>query len=497
MKTNNAAWQARAVRARAVAGHWLRALWPMVVVVVAGATVFWQSVVDSILSTPHPGLVYTIFGVLTSAVLLAALALGRYVREESLALRLRQAEPAQRLALLEQTRWTSDLLPLYRAALAAEPTTQRHVLEQKLEAELFAGEEHLFSRLTLPNYLGGALVGIGLVGTFVGLLGSLADLGSLFASLMNAGNTSADPVAMFSDMLRRLQEPMKGMGTAFVASLYGLMGSLVMGLVNYSVRKSGAQVLGRVRDLLRTLAAERQGQAGAETPWSEAAWEQLFAAMNVERRTLSHSLAEFMGVLRAQTDVLEGVRSQAAEAQQQNAHLSASLQAFDTMGERLLTGQEHLVAHLLAADRAQRQGVDEMVQAIGKLHRPPAQWLMVGGLWLIAACAVVAVASTLMTYRLNQQVLARLDSSARVQSPPAPIVPPSTPGYDAPATQPQAAGAVNPPAPELPSVLVVQEGDVLSRIAERHGVSLEALRAANPDLKDPDRLQVGQTLHLP
>lgn len=37
----------------------------------------------------------------------------------------------------------------------------------------------------------------------------------------------------------------------------------------------------------------------------------------------------------------------------------------------------------------------------------------------------------------------------------------------------------------------------LSRIAQREGMSLEALRDANPQLVNPDRLQVGETLKLP
>jgi hypothetical protein len=75
--------------------------------------------------------------------------------------------------------------------------------------------------LVLPNYIGGALVGIGLVGTFIGLLGTLDDLSTLFASLDGAGaaTDSSDAGAMFGDMVRRLRDPIRGMGTAFVASL--------------------------------------------------------------------------------------------------------------------------------------------------------------------------------------------------------------------------------------------------------------------------------------
>ncbi len=44
---------------------------------------------------------------------------------------------------------------------------------------------------------------------------------------------------------------------------------------------------------------------------------------------------------------------------------------------------------------------------------------------------------------------------------------------------------------------VVQPGDSLYRIAQRFGVSLEDLIAANPQLRDPERLNVGQTIRIP
>ncbi|WP_052772876.1 TIGR02594 family protein [Luteimonas sp. FCS-9] len=44
---------------------------------------------------------------------------------------------------------------------------------------------------------------------------------------------------------------------------------------------------------------------------------------------------------------------------------------------------------------------------------------------------------------------------------------------------------------------VVRPGDTLSAIAQRHGVSLEALLAANPQVRDPDRIAGGQALSIP
>lgn len=43
----------------------------------------------------------------------------------------------------------------------------------------------------------------------------------------------------------------------------------------------------------------------------------------------------------------------------------------------------------------------------------------------------------------------------------------------------------------------VQSGDTLDGIAERFGVSLGALEAANPDITNPNLIEVGETIHIP
>ncbi len=52
------------------------------------------------------------------------------------------------------------------------------------------------------------------------------------------------------------------------------------------------------------------------------------------------------------------------------------------------------------------------------------------------------------------------------------------------------------PTPSCPSEYVVQTGDLLSKIAERCGISVEAITAMNPTL-DPNNIQVGQKILLP
>ena len=62
----------------------------------------------------------------------------------------------------------------------------------------------------------------------------------------------------------------------------------------------------------------------------------------------------------------------------------------------------------------------------------------------------------------------------------------------------------NPPSPPSPPAppggsrnYTVQPGDTLSAIAARQGVSLKALEAANPQIRDFNHIYPGQVIHLP
>ena len=49
----------------------------------------------------------------------------------------------------------------------------------------------------------------------------------------------------------------------------------------------------------------------------------------------------------------------------------------------------------------------------------------------------------------------------------------------------------------MAATYTVRPGDTLSEIAERFGVSLDALIAANPQITDPDRIFPGQVIVIP
>ena len=86
------------------------------------------------------------------------------------------------------------------------------------------------------RYLIGLLVFLGLLGTFWGLLGTIGSIGTTIQGLNPASGSTGDVLDALKSGLAR---PLDGMGTAFSSSLFGLAGSLVLGL--FDLQASRAQ----------------------------------------------------------------------------------------------------------------------------------------------------------------------------------------------------------------------------------------------------------------
>ncbi len=87
----------------------------------------------------------------------------------------------------------------------------------------------------ISRYTIGLLIFLGLLGTFWGLLGTVASIGDVIGGLSVEGG---DAAVVFGDLKRGLQAPMAGMGTAFSSSLFGLAGSLVLGFLDLQANQA-------------------------------------------------------------------------------------------------------------------------------------------------------------------------------------------------------------------------------------------------------------------
>lgn len=89
--------------------------------------------------------------------------------------------------------------------------------------------ERLDESREISRYMIGTLIFLGLLGTFWGLLGTIAAVGQVIDGL-DVG--SGDYAAVFAQLKQGLKAPLEGMGTAFSSSLFGLGGSLVLGFLD-------------------------------------------------------------------------------------------------------------------------------------------------------------------------------------------------------------------------------------------------------------------------
>ena len=81
---------------------------------------------------------------------------------------------------------------------------------------------------SLANYLTGLLILLGLIGTFIGLMEMVASVGQIVGGLAKSGSGSD---AAIQGVIKDLEAPLTGMATGFSASLFGLLGSLLLGLL--------------------------------------------------------------------------------------------------------------------------------------------------------------------------------------------------------------------------------------------------------------------------
>lgn len=86
----------------------------------------------------------------------------------------------------------------------------------------------LQDRKALTQYVSGILVLLGLIGTFLGLMLTLASIGDILAAL---DLSSGDPTTAIALLMAKLQIPLQGMAVGFSSSLFGLVTSLVLSLM--------------------------------------------------------------------------------------------------------------------------------------------------------------------------------------------------------------------------------------------------------------------------
>ena len=116
------------------------------------------------------------------------------------------------------------------ATMLGDRTSRRMQLSTLSMRSLLDGiSSRLDESRDISRYMIGLLVFLGLLGTFWGLLQTIAAVGDTISTLTVDGGDFSD---QFDSLRQGLEAPLSGMGTAFSSSLFGLGGSLVLGFLD-------------------------------------------------------------------------------------------------------------------------------------------------------------------------------------------------------------------------------------------------------------------------
>jgi hypothetical protein len=178
------------------------------------------------------------------------------------------------------------------------------------------------------RYLVGLLIFLGLLGTFWGLLLTTGSVGETISALNTEGKESAQ---VFQELKTGLEAPLRGMGTAFSASLFGLAGSLILGFLDLQAGQAQARFYNELEEWLSTI-TELRADAPGEAPGSQA--QLRFALLDMQRSMSDLADKIEQGVIRGGQPNDEGLA-------------------------RLTDGIEKLVQQMRAEQKVLREWVDE------------------------------------------------------------------------------------------------------------------------------------------
>ena len=142
------------------------------------------------------------------------------------------------ISLHKEQNWLINFLNNKKSSIKFEPNflndfkELRHddfFFEDKIKECINKVIEKLDTERELLKYIISLLIFLGLIGTFWGLLKTIDSVG---LTIKNLSIDEANIVTNFMNLKNGLNEPLSGMGTAFSSSLFGLTGSLCLGLID-------------------------------------------------------------------------------------------------------------------------------------------------------------------------------------------------------------------------------------------------------------------------
>lgn len=145
------------------------------------------------------------------------------------------------------------------ALLMSEPTGRLRVPAAAARSMLDSVGARMSEAGELTRYLGRLLIFLGLLGTFWGLLETVGAL----VDAVNALSEDANGDAAIAGLFSTIGEPLRGMGTAFSSSIFGLAGSLVLGFLDLQTTQAQNRFYTEVEDWFVSITRVGAAPAGA------------------------------------------------------------------------------------------------------------------------------------------------------------------------------------------------------------------------------------------
>ena len=188
-----------------------------------GSVYFSHEIMGTISGNPHPQINYLILFLIVTGCIQMLLHVrrinseGRLIVDFSDALLLNKNQnQARKLVEENLVKSECDVADVLELVLETHANQVDSVQLAAIESEIGRFSARQNRRLLLAGFMSGMMVGLGLLGTFIGLLGALQEISKLIGSF-SASSGMNDPLAAVNDLVTRLTEPMKAMGVAFSA----------------------------------------------------------------------------------------------------------------------------------------------------------------------------------------------------------------------------------------------------------------------------------------
>ncbi|BBK34365.1 hypothetical protein EDC65_3146 [Stella humosa] len=198
----------------------------------------------------------------------------------------------------------------------------------------------------ISRYLIGLLVFLGLLGTFWGLLETVAAVSRVVSNLSVTG---VDMGQALNNLQRGLETPLAGMGTAFSSSLFGLGGSLVLGFLDLQAGQAQNRFYNEIEDWLASLTRLSGGTPVSDGDQSVPAYIQ----------ALLEQTADNMENL--QRIMIRGEDSRI----QANANLTALTERLGTLTDQM-RAEQSLMLRLAESQVSLEPLLERLTQATGK-----------------------------------------------------------------------------------------------------------------------------------